>query len=648
MRLCCYFKIIALTAGLFSAAVTIGQNVCPDNIDFEAGNFAGWNCFTGTASNINGQNVITLNPGPPVNNRHNMQALIPGDGMDIYGNFPINCPNGSGHSIKLGNDNVDAEADAVSYIFNIPANANFYSIVYNYALVLEDTRNSHPIEARPRMETRVTNLTDSNQVISCSSLTFIGDSSILGFYPSEVREGIVCKDWSAITINLSGYAGKTIELKFISADCTFGAHFGYAYIDVNTGCGNPVFGTVHCSGIDTLVLKAPVGFADYTWYNSSFTQVLGYGPHLFLSPAPTDGTGINVVVTPFSNYGCPDTLFNTITTDTIGVTANAGPDKVSCNQQPVQLGAPPGPGFYYSWLPAAGLSSATAANPIATPSVSTTYILTASKEGAGCVGKDTVVVQGSVINAEFSINNACVDIAVSIVNNTSVAGNQPVSYLWDFGNGQTSAEKIPLLKYSQPGNYPVKLTVTTPQCITSPVTKTVNLLVDRPRAGITYPFIRTPINFSVPLQAKAPGISFLWKPSLYLNNVTAEKPIFKGLADQLYTVEITTASGCKTVDTQLVKIYKKIEVFVPTAFTPDKNGVNDVLRPVLLGIQELKFFRIYNRWGQLVFETKTEQKGWDGIYEGKLQPMQGYTWVLEAVDIDGFAVSRKGSAMLLR
>jgi gliding motility-associated-like protein len=458
----------------------------------------------------------------------------------------------------------------------------------------------------------------------------------------------VCKDWSAITINLNGYAGKTIELKFISADCTFGAHFGYAYIDVNTGCGNPVYGTVHCSGVDTLLLKAPVGFADYTWYNSSFTQVLGYGPDLTLSPTPTDGTGINVVVTPFSNYGCPDTLFNTITTDTIGVIADAGPDKVSCNQQPVQLGAPPGPGYTYYWVPAAGLSSASAANPIANPSLSTTYILTALKDGAGCVNKDTVVVQASVINVDFTLQNSCVDIAVPLLNNTSAAGNQPVSYLWDFGNGQTSAEKIPLLTYSQPGNYPVKLTVTTPQCITSPVTKTANLLVDRPRAATTYPLVRTPVNFSIPLQAKGPGTSFLWKPSLYLSNATAEKPIFKGLADQLYTVEITTSSGCKTVDTQLVKIYKKIDVFVPTAFTPDKNGVNDVLRPVLLGIKELKFFRIYNRWGQLVFETKTEQKGWDGMYEGKLQPMQGYTWVLEAVDIDGLPVSRKGSAMLLR
>jgi gliding motility-associated-like protein len=646
MKLLYYFKLLLITASSWFVRTAAAQNVCPDNIDFEAGTFNHWTCFTGNATNLNGQNIINLNLAAPTNNRHTIKSLAQLGEMDYYGNFPVLCPNGSGYSIKLGNDHVDAEAEAVSYVFTIPANANFYSIVYNYALVLEDTRNSHPIEARPRMETRVTDLTNF-EVISCSSLTFIGDSSISGFYPSEIKEGIVCKSWSAITINLNGYAGKTIELKFISADCTFGAHFGYAYLDVNTGCGNPVYGTVHCADVDTLHLSAPVGFETYAWYNHDFTQLLGSGQYLSLTPTPTDGTGINLVVTPVSNYGCPDTLYNTIRTDTIGVTANAGPDKISCNQQPVQLGGAPQPGYYYSWSPPVGLSNTGVSNPIATPAVNTTYILTASKDGAGCSGKDTVVVLGSVINADFSLKNTCVGLPVPVINNSAAQGNQPISYSWDFSNGQLSQERIPVIKYQQPGTYAVKLTVTTPQCISSPVSKTVNLVVDKPRTGITYTPVRTPVNFFTPLQARA-GANFLWKPALYLSNATLERPVFKGMADQQYTVEITTESGCKTVDTQQVKIYKKIDVFVPTAFTPDKNGVNDVLRPVLLGISELKYFRVYNRWGQLVFDTKTEQQGWDGTYQGKLQPMQGYTWVLEAVDVDGVLVSRKGSAMLLR
>jgi gliding motility-associated-like protein len=642
------FNIIFLLVALSVAGSSTAQNNCPDNIDFEAGSFNNWTCLTGFATTVNGKNVINLNPsGGPIGNRHTMLATAAG-GTDLYGNFPINCPNGSGHSIKIGNDQVDSEAEAVSYVFTIPANANFYSLVYQYALVLEDTRNTHPTEARPRMETKVINLTDNQEVISCSSLTFIGDSSILGFYPSDVREGIVCKDWSAITINLNGYAGKTIELKFTSADCTYGAHFGYAYIDVNIGCGNPVYGTTHCANVDTLYLKAPVGFADYTWYNSNFTQVLGFGDFLSLTPVPADGTGINVVVVPFNGYGCPDTLFNKILTDTAGVTAYGGPDKVSCNQQPVPLGAPPEPGYRYAWLPSAGLTNTGIANPIASPATTTTYILTAFKDGAGCVDKDTVVVQGSVINADFSMQNSCINTAVPIINNSTAAGNTAVDYLWDFGNGQFSSEKMPVVKYQQPGTYPVKLRLTTPLCIGSPVIKDASVVIDKPRPATTYPLVRTPINFSIPLQAKLPGVSFVWKPSIYLSNVTAEKPFFKGLADQVYTIEVTSASGCKTVDTQQVKLYKKIEVYVPTAFTPDKNGLNDLLQPVLLGIKQLKFFRVYNRWGQLVFDTNTEGRGWDGLYNGKLQPMQAYIWIIEAVDIDGVAVSRKGSVLLMR
>src|SRR5262245_33598133 len=108
---------------------------CPQNIDFENGNFNGWVCFTGNVVDDAGENVITLYPQPgPVAGQHTMLSAFPGDGMDEYGGFPKNCPNGSGHSIKLGNDQAGGQAEGVLYQFVIPPNSNKFTLTYHYAV----------------------------------------------------------------------------------------------------------------------------------------------------------------------------------------------------------------------------------------------------------------------------------------------------------------------------------------------------------------------------------------------------------------------------------------------------------------------------------------------------------------------------------
>ena len=70
--------------------------------------------------------------------------------------------------------------------------------------------------------------------------------------------------------------------------------------------------------------------------------------------------------------------------------------------------------------------------------------------------------------------------------------------------------------------------------------------------------------------------------------------------------------------------------------------------PFLVGLKELKTFRIINRWGAVVYEAKTDLPGWDGNYKGKPQPMDGYVWEAHAIDYEGNVVIRKGSFTLLR
>ncbi len=81
---------------------------------------------------------------------------------------------------------------------------------------------------------------------------------------------------------------------------------------------------------------------------------------------------------------------------------------------------------------------------------------------------------------------------------------------------------------------------------------------------------------------------------------------------QLYTINLTSVGGCVTVDIQLVRTIKKIEIYVPTTFTPNNNGRNDYLHLILRAIVEVEYFRIFNRRGQLLYETITESPGWNG------------------------------------
>jgi hypothetical protein len=164
---------------------------CPPNIDYELGNFTGWQCWIGSVAVVSGKNVIDFDPpGPlstpvtPTFNRHSMLRTNPGNGRDYYGNFPKNCPNGSGNSIQLGNDSVGAKAEGVSYTFTIPAGQNNFSLTYFYAIVLHE--GTHSPEQQARLNIIVENLTDLT-LLPCQLDPFVvGNPNLGGFDTSLV------------------------------------------------------------------------------------------------------------------------------------------------------------------------------------------------------------------------------------------------------------------------------------------------------------------------------------------------------------------------------------------------------------------------------------------------------------------------------
>ncbi|MGB8193732.1 MAG: gliding motility-associated C-terminal domain-containing protein [Chitinophagaceae bacterium] len=647
MRFCGSRLHLFLLAGivLFTTLFTATAQVCPPNIDFETGSFAGWTCYTGFASTSGGLNEIILNnSGGPVQNRHTLYARNSGAGNDEYGGFPKNCPNGSGFSIKLGNNTAGTEAEGISYEFTIPANQNIYSLIYHYAVVFQDP--DHEMFQQPRLEIEIQNLTD-NTIIHCSSFSFVPYGSLLpGFYESPNPSGdtpVWCKDWSAVSIDLNGLAGKRIRLFFKTADCTFRRHFGYAYVDVNSECTSEFVGSVYCKDDTAVNLTAPYGYQEYTWYNSSFTQVLGNSQTIRFSPLPPAGTTYAVAVVPYHGYGCLDTFYARLA-DSLTIVANAGPDILSCNETPMPIGVIPKPGMVYNWTPVARLSDPTSSNPLAAPTITTNYKLIVTHDGGGCRSEDSVLVRASIIdNAIQLIGSAayCSDSKDSSI--LRVRPTDSIQWFKDgrmiFGANGTDC------RITQSGSYHARL-INKDGCVLT--TAGQPIIIDDPRPGITYPIQYAMIGVPFDLKARQFGNKAVWSPGTSLNTTLSYTPVFKGSSEQLYTIAITTNGGCLTVDTQLVKTIKKVDVFVPTAFSPNNDRVNETLRPLLRGVKELRYFRIYNRWGNLIYETKNPQPGWDGKLNGIPQGTQTVVWVLEAMGLDGVIHFRRGTTVLVR
>ena len=640
------FQLLLITGFSFCTGhFNANAQVCPTNIDFETGTFDGWTCYIGSTGVVNNQNAISLTPASgPVSGRHTMYARGPVVELDEYGGFPVNCPNGSGYSMKLGNNSAGTEAEGISYQFTIPANQNVYSLIYHYAVVFQDP--NHEIFQQPRLELEITNVTD-NSLIECSSFTFIPYGSLLpGFFESPNPNGntaVWCKDWSAVSINLNGHAGKTIRLFFKTADCTFRRHFGYAYIDVNSECSSEFVGSAYCPDDTAVNVTAPFGYSNYTWFNNTFTQVLGTSQTITFTPIPVPGTTYAVQVIPYNGYGCLDTLYARLV-DTLTVTSNAGKDALSCNHSPVAIGGNPKPGLAYSWSPPTGLSAYNIANPRASPNSTTQYVLTTNHDGGGCVDTDTVIVTASIIDNSLQLIGSAMYCSDS--DDSAILRVRPTDNIkWFIDDRIISGSIKTDYRVQKSGSYYAML-FNNDGC--SIATEKQEIIIDDPRPGINYPVQYAVVDRPLALKARSFGDSCFWRPATWLNSQINYNPVFNGSSEQLYTIDITTISGCLTVDTQLVKTVKSAEMYVPTAFTPNNDGKNDFLRPILMGIKEVRYFRIFNRWGQQIYEMKSDPRGWDGTLNGVPLGAQVFVWVIEGLGVDDTIYQRKGTTVLVR
>lgn len=146
------------------------------------------------------------------------------------------------------------------------------------------------------------------------------------------------------------------------------------------------------------------------------------------------------------------------------------------------------------------------------------------------------------------------------------------------------------------------------------------------------------------------ALTYTWSPSDGLLCDTCQATLAQPEVNTDYILTLEDSAGCFTVESDFTfEVLPLASVDVPTGFTPGVDGPNAQVFARGWGIKELVYFRIYNRWGELVFETTDLNQGWDGTYKGKPQNMDSYGWTVEAIPwIGGDNIIKKGTITLLR
>jgi len=409
---------------------------------------------------------------------------------------------------------------------------------------------------------------------------------------------------------------------------------------------------------------------------------------------------------------------------TIDTAAGCAPLSVTFHNQSSPYGS-------YLWNFGGGDTTSTIYNPTHIYNTPGTYPVSLILNNNACKMADTaftfITVYPSIV-ANFDFTNVPCTNTVHFYDSSAVA---PVSWQWNFGDGQTSAIQNPSHVFPNNGNYGVTLISTTIHgCKDTAVVQFNNSLGATVNAGTTIC-----IGGNTPLLATG-GVHYSWQPAGSLNNATIANPIaspnatttytvtvsvvnalgdtctkllsttvtvFDPASYQLtatadkdsllpgqstiihantdttltvvwsptigvsnpnsfnptvspettttYTVSISNSSGCSISATVTIYVGSMLcnldDVFVPNTFTPNGDGQNDVLYARSNSLVEI-YFAVYNRWGEMVFETTDIKKGWDGVYKGMKADPAVFAWYLNAKCYNGNELKKKGNVTLIR
>jgi len=345
--------------------------------------------------------------------------------------------------------------------------------------------------------------------------------------------------------------------------------------------------------------------------------------------------------------GCYDTAYHTVRINPSPV-VTATPPLNLCKGNTVQLNAIGA--SIWQWLPLQGLSCYTCPNPIASPTVTTPYVVE-GKNSFGCADWDTVVI---TVVQPLKMTVAPDD-SICIGQSVNLLASGATFYSWSPAIGlnnvnisNPTASPAATTRYRVVG-YDGFNCFTDTAYVTVAIGQypTVSLGPDQTLAtGTLYPL--TPVITNRPIK------TWNWTPTTNLSCNNCALPIAEIKKDITYSVTVTTPYGCSASDTISIKVFcKDGQVFIPNAFTPDGDGINDVLTVRASGIVMVKYFRIFNRWGDLIFERTNFKPndpnyGWDGKVRGVVNGPEVFVYTCEAVCENGASYTYKGNVSIIK
>lgn len=345
-----------------------------------------------------------------------------------------------------------------------------------------------------------------------------------------------------------------------------------------------------------------------------------------------------------NDRGCKDSITKDLTVYGLP-DIYAGADTVICNQDSARLTATGG--VKYQWNNSSYLSCLDCASPFAYPKEVFSFVVKGT-DANGCSNTDTVVVKlktkvTAITSPDESIcRNAKVQLSVS-------GGKQ---YQWTPSDGlDDNKSSTPVASPQYTIRY--KVVSIEGRCIpdTDYVQVTVHPLPDVTATGSTTIIA----GHSAPISATGNLIKrFKWEPGESLNCDDCPDPTASPKRTTEYIVKVYTDFGCVDSDkVRIIVLCDKSQLFIPNTFTPNGDGQNDVFYPRGTGLDNIKSFRIFNRWGEVVYQNSNfklndASTAWDGTYKGNILPPDVFMYILEAYCEDGEVMTIKGDISIVR
>jgi len=232
---------------------------------------------------------------------------------------------------------------------------------------------------------------------------------------------------------------------------------------------------------------------------------------------------------------------------------------------------------------------------------------------------------------------------------TNLSGTSDVT--WEFSDGSTTNVENPIKLFPTPGTYQVRIIARDPNtCNLIDTSEYFSFIVsERPNAAFTWqpnpPITNTPTQFT---NLSTGATHYLWNFGDGQSS-TQENPIYQYISTDNFNAQLIAYNQYECTDNITLVVRTLIDPLLdlPNAFTPGRFGENGVIKVKGFGISKLDW-KIYNRWGQLVFQSNSIYRGWDGTFKGKLQPMDVYAYTLEANLTNGQFVKKTGDITLIR